>query len=46
MRYSVRINRRVKNVHIYSVVKRTSGNVNLMTKIFLRIFAPRKKEEL
>lgn len=45
-RYIVRVNRRVKNVRIYKVVKKLSGNTNLLTKVFLRIFAPRKKEEI
>lgn len=45
MKYSVRINTRVKNAHVYKVIKKTSGNVNLLTKIFIRIFVGKKKEE-
>lgn len=45
-KYTVRINKRVKNVHVYKVLKKTTGNVNLLTKIFIRVFAPKKKEEI
>lgn len=46
MKYTIRINKRVKNIHIYKVVKRTTGNVNLLTKVFIRIFTGKKKEEI
>ncbi len=45
MRYSIRINKKVKNVKVFRVVKKTSGNVNLLTKFFIKIFAGKKKEE-
>jgi hypothetical protein len=45
-KYMVRVNRRVKNVHIYKVLKRSSGNINVVTKLFMRIFTPKKKEEV
>ncbi len=45
-KYTVRVNKRIKNVNIYKVLKRSSGNTNLLTKIFIRIFAGKKKEEI
>lgn len=45
MRYSVRINKRVRNVHVYKVIKKTSGNANIFTKLFLSIFAGKEKRE-
>ena len=44
MKYSIRINTRVKNTHVYKILKRTTGNTNLITKIFIRIFAGKKEE--
>ncbi len=45
MKYLIRINTRVRNVRIYSILKKTSGNVNFLTKLFMRVFAGVKKEE-
>jgi hypothetical protein len=45
-KYMVRVNRRVKNVHIYKVLKKRTGNINILTKLFIRIFAPKRKEEV
>ncbi len=45
MKYAIRVNKRVRNFRVYKVLKKTSGNVNIVTKIFIRIFSGRKKEE-
>lgn len=45
MRYSIRINRRVRNTRVYTVVKRIEGNPNILTKFFIRVFSGRKREE-
>ena len=45
MKYSVRINKSVRNVHVYRVLKKTSGNVNVLTKLFISVFSRGKKEE-
>lgn len=45
MEYKVRINKKVKNVHVYAVLKKTEGEPNLITKFFIRIFTGKKKEE-
>lgn len=45
MRYAVRINRKTKNVRVYKVLKRTTGNVNIATKLFMTLFSGRKKKE-
>ena len=46
MRYSIRINKRTKNIRVYMIVKRMQGNPNVLTKLFMKIFAGRKKEEI
>lgn len=45
MKYAVRINKRVRNVHVYRMMKKTRGNVNVFTKLFLRIFASKERQE-
>lgn len=45
MKYVVKVNKRVRNIHVYKIIKKTSGNVNIATKLFIRIFAGKKKEE-
>ena len=45
MKYAIRVNKRVRNFRVYKVLKKTIGNVNIVTKIFIRIFSGRKKEE-
>ncbi len=45
MKYAIRVNKRVRNFRVYKVLKKTSGNVKIVTKIFIRIFSGRKKEE-
>lgn len=45
MRYSIRINKRTRNIRVYTVVKRIGSNPNVLTKLFMKIFAGKKKEE-
>ncbi|MCW6159722.1 MAG: hypothetical protein LVQ95_01375 [Candidatus Micrarchaeales archaeon] len=45
MRYSIRINKKMRNIRVYAIVKKVQGNPNILTKLFMRIFAGRKKEE-
>ncbi len=45
MIYKVRINRRLRNVQVYATLKKTSGNINFLTKLVMRIFVRKKKEE-
>jgi len=45
MRYSVRINRRVRNTQVYKVLKKQSGSPNALTKLFISMFNRKKKEE-
>ena len=45
MKYTVRINKKIKYARVYRVLKKTSGETNLLTKVFMRIFLGKKKEE-
>ena len=46
MEYRVKVIRRAqKDIHIYKVLKKSSGNANLLTKLFIRVFAGTKKEK-
>ena len=45
MIYKVRINKRIKNIRVYAILKKTTGNVNAMTKLFMKIFERGKKEK-
>ena len=44
MIYRIRINERVRNVKVVHIIKRLSGNPNILTRLFIRIFAGKKKE--
>jgi hypothetical protein len=44
MRYNIRVNKRIRDVRVYKVLKKTEGNANLLTKLFIKVFAGRKKE--
>lgn len=44
MHYKIRVNKRVRNIKSYTIVKRMEGNPNIMTKLFMRLFAGKKKE--
>jgi len=43
MHYKIRINKRVRNIKSYAVVKRVEGNPNFMTKFFMKLFAGKKE---
>ncbi len=48
MEYKVKVVRRAqKDIHIYKIIKKTSGNTNILTKLFIRVFAGtgQKKEK-
>lgn len=44
MKYVVRINKRVKYLRTYNIVKRVGGNENLITKMFVKLFNRKKNE--
>lgn len=41
MRYSIRINKRVREVRVYVTLKRLERSDNALTRIFSRIFNPK-----
>ncbi len=46
MQYNIRVNRRIRNVKVYRVVKKLEKGPNPLTKLFIKLFAGRKKEEI
>jgi hypothetical protein len=44
MKYFVRIDKRVKNGHVYVVLKRIGERQNLITKLFMKAFGPKAGE--
>jgi hypothetical protein len=44
MIYNVRINKRVKYIRIYTVLKHVRGGQNMLTKLFARVFAGKNKD--
>ncbi len=44
MIYNVRINKRVKYIRIYTVLKHVRGRQNMLTKLFARVFAGKNKD--
>ena len=45
MIYRVRLNRKVRNIKVYDVLKKSGQGQNFITKLFMRIFAQKKTEE-
>ena len=41
MKYSARITKKVRDVHVYAILKKFGENQNALTKIFTRIFNPK-----
>ncbi len=39
------IKRTQKDIHIYKILKKSTGNTNALTKLFIRIFSGNKKEK-
>ena len=44
MIYSIRINKHVKYIRVYTVVKRIGQHVNPLTKLFVRLLVKKPKE--
>lgn len=38
MIYNIRTNKRIKNMHVYVIVKRIGRREGFMTKLFMRLF--------
>ncbi len=45
MTYTIRINKRVRNVKVYSVKKRVGKSEGFMTKLFIKLFNQGRKNE-
>lgn len=46
MEYRVKIIKKAqKDIHIYKVLKKSSGGTNIVTKLFMKVFAGNKKEK-
>jgi hypothetical protein len=45
MIYPIRINKRIRNMRVYSIKKRVGKNEGFMTKLFIRLFNQGKKDE-
>ncbi|MCL4379168.1 MAG: hypothetical protein M1160_02815 [Candidatus Marsarchaeota archaeon] len=43
MKYVIRINKRVRYLRTYTILKRVGEHENLLTKVFERIFNRKKK---
>ena len=41
MKYSARITKRVRDVHVYAILKRVGANDNALTKMFTKLFNPK-----
>ncbi|MCL5442370.1 MAG: hypothetical protein M1603_01640 [Candidatus Marsarchaeota archaeon] len=44
MIYSVRINKRVRYIRVYTIVKRIGQNTNPLTKLFMKLLVKKPKE--
>ncbi len=45
MIYRVRLNRKVRNIRVYTLLKKSGAKQNAITKLFMQIFAGKKSEE-
>ncbi len=46
MEYRFKVVKRAKkDIHIYKIIKKSSGNVNIITKLFIRVFAGNKRDK-
>ncbi len=43
--YQARINRRIRNVKVYSIQRRIGQSDNFLTRLFMRIFAGKGRQE-
>jgi hypothetical protein len=46
MQYNIRVNRRIRNVKVYRIIKKMEKGPNPLTKLFIKIFSGKKKEEI
>ena len=44
MKYYAQMNRRVRDVHVYTIVKRVGGNQNFLTEAFVKLFSGMAKK--
>jgi hypothetical protein len=44
MVYPIRINKRIRNIRVYTIKKRLGRGEGLMTKLFIRLFNQGKKD--
>ena len=45
MIYRVQVNRRVRNIRVYNVLRKTGPAQNPLTKVFMRVFGGRRPGE-
>ena len=45
MKYSARVTKRVRDVHVYSVLKKVGESQNALTKMFVKIFNPKASRD-
>ena len=43
MKYEVRINKRIKYIRIYGIIKRVGSQENALTRLFSKAFAKKKE---
>jgi hypothetical protein len=43
MIYRVRLNKKVSNIKVYNVLKKSGAQQNAITKLFMRFFGPKKQ---
>lgn len=43
MKYNVRINKKVKYMKVYTLLKKIGNNENFLTKLFIKIFTKNKQ---
>lgn len=46
MIYKVRVNKRIRNIKVYNVLKRKGEKPNFLTTLFMKLFLGNKKEEV
>ncbi len=44
MKYYVKIRRRLRYVRIYRILKKTEGQENMLTRLFIKVFSRKKKD--
>jgi hypothetical protein len=45
MMYKVQVNRKVRNIRVYNVLRKSGARENALTKLFERVFVKKKPEE-